>query len=74
MTPKKFTETLLKFKKEVDMLLEASFSNNIKFEKGRDTSFQNFMNLNPATPGLIANYTDFELKQGIQGVSDNEID
>ena len=42
--PCAFTQKLLDFKKEVDSMIEYSFSNNIKFEKGRDTSFQNFMN------------------------------
>ena len=32
------------------------------------------MNLNAATPGIIANYTYQELKQGIQGLSDDQID
>jgi hypothetical protein len=42
--PCAFTQKLLDFKKEVDSMIEESFYNNIKFEKGRDTSFQNFMN------------------------------
>lgn len=57
-----FTQKLLDFKKEIDTLIEYSFLNNIKFEKGRDTSFQNFMNSNPQTPASIANFTDRELK------------
>ena len=48
--PIAFTAKLLEFKKWVDDLLDQSFNNNIKFEKGRDTAFANFMNLNPATP------------------------
>lgn len=60
--PKKFTKKLLDFKEEIDKLLEASFKNNIRFEKGRDSSFQQFMNLNKATPALIANYTDMEMR------------
>jgi len=41
-----FTQKLLDFKQEIDAMIEHSFTNNIKFEKGRDTSFQNFMNMN----------------------------
>lgn len=55
-------------------MIEQSFSNNIKFEKGRDSSFQNFMNQNASTPASIANYTDRELKQSIQGLSNEEVD
>jgi len=32
------------------------------------------MNLNKMTPALIANYTDMEMRQGIQGVEQSEID
>lgn len=72
--PCEFTQKLLNFKKEVDNLIGYAFNNNIKFEKGRDTSFQNFMNVSPSTPSYIANYTDRELKQGIQGLSNEEVD
>jgi hypothetical protein len=34
-----FTKKLLDFKMEIDQLLESSFRNNIKFEKGRDSAF-----------------------------------
>jgi cullin-4 len=71
---KGFTKKLLDFKEEIDKLLEESFRNNIRFEKGRDASFQQFMNLNKMTPALIANYTDMEMRQGIQGVEQSEID
>lgn len=72
--PVAFTQKLLEFKKEIDNMIEQSFHNNIKFEKGRDTSFQNFMNKNASTPASIASYTDRELKQGIQGQSNEEVD
>lgn len=32
------------------------------------------MNTSPNTPTYIANYTDHELKQGIQGLSNEETD
>lgn len=63
--PCSFTQKLLDFKKDVDTLIGYAFNHNIKFEKGRDTSFQNFMNQSPNTPSFIANFTDKELKQGI---------
>lgn len=44
--PCAYTQKLLDFKKEIDTLITYSFANNIKFEKGRDSSFQNFMNAN----------------------------
>ena len=72
--PCEFTQKLLDFKHDVDTLISYAFNNNIKFEKGRDNSFQNFMNASPSTPSYIANYSDRELKQGIQGLSNEEVD
>lgn len=42
--PIEFTSKLLDLKREMDRLVEESFLNDMKFQKGRDTSFQNFMN------------------------------
>jgi len=38
-----FTKKLLEFKAEIDAMIESSFSNDMKFQKGRDDSFTNFM-------------------------------
>ncbi len=69
-----YTQKLLDFKKDIDDLIAYAFNNNIKFEKGRDTSFQNFMNLSTNTPSYIAKYTDKELTAGLRGVSNAEVD
>jgi hypothetical protein len=42
--PIEFTAKLLDLKREMDKMIEESFLNDMKFQKGRDTSFQNFMN------------------------------
>lgn len=42
--PNEFTAKLLDLKQEMDKMIEDSFLNDMKFQKGRDTSFQNFMN------------------------------
>jgi hypothetical protein len=42
--PIKFTELLLAFKEQMDSLIQDAFKNDIKFQKSRDMSFQNFMN------------------------------
>lgn len=56
--PLKFTQRLLDFKNEMDKLIEDAFSNDMKFQKNRDISFQNFMNECEKTPHFIAFYTD----------------
>ena len=42
--PIAFTQKLLDLKSEMDVMLKESFDNNMQFQKGRDSSFQNFMN------------------------------
>lgn len=44
LQPIEFTRKLLELKSEMDKMLEVSFKNDMKFQKGRDTSFQQFMN------------------------------
>lgn len=56
--PNKFTEKLLKFKEDMDNLIQDAFSNDIKFQKSRDQSFQNFMNKFDNTAYNIALYSD----------------
>lgn len=42
--PIAFTTKLLELKREMDIMVKESFNNNMQFQKGRDVSFQNFMN------------------------------
>lgn len=42
--PIEFTARLLNLKKEMDEMVQFSFQNDIRFQKNRDVSFQNFMN------------------------------
>ena len=71
--PVEFTSKLLAFKKEIDDLVEKSFQNDIKFQKNRDVSFQNFMNKQDMTPHYMAAYSDNELRKGLKGVPDAEV-
>ena len=43
--PLKFVRLLLSFKSEMDQVVETCFDKNMDFEKARDESFQQFMNL-----------------------------
>lgn len=58
--PIKFTERLLGFKAEMDIMVQDSFTNHILFQKCRDQSFMNFMNEQPYTPSYMAQYCDQE--------------
>lgn len=70
--PIEFTKKLLELKREMDEMVEKSFQNDIRFQKNRDASFQNFMNQCQFTPHYIASYCDNELKKGLKGVSEQE--
>lgn len=70
--PIEFTKKLLELKSEMDNMVEKSFQNDIRFQKNRDNSFQNFMNQCQYTPHYIASYCDNELRKGLKGVSESE--
>lgn len=55
-------------------MIQYSFAQNIKFEKARDASFQNFMNKNQQTSVYIAKYTDDVMIKGLNGLQGEEID
>lgn len=58
----------------MDQLIEKAFSNDMKFQKARDNSFQNFMNECDKSPHFIAFYTDNEFRRGLKQVSEEEIE
>lgn len=53
-------------------MVEVSFLNDIRFQKNRDVSFQNFMNKCQYTPHYIAGYCDNEFRKGLKGISEAE--
>jgi len=70
--PSEFTAKLLTFKGEMDLMVEKSFQNDIKFQKNRDVSFQNFMNKQQMSPTYIAAYCNNEFIKGLKGVNEAE--
>lgn len=62
--PIEFTAKLLDLKREMDEMVSLSFANDLKFEKCRDLSFQNFMNRCGSTAHYIAAYCDNEFRKG----------
>ena len=67
-----FTSKLLAFKSEMDTMVERAFLNDIKFQKARDVSFQNFMNKQDKSPTYIAAYCNNEFVKGLRGVNEAE--
>ena len=71
--PKKFIPELIKLKKEMDNLVEDCFDKNNSFLDTKNKAFSNFMNKDFYAKQL-SNYTDFCLKIGFKGKSEEEID
>jgi len=74
MDPIMFTKKLLDFKAEIDTMIDYSFNNDMKFQKGRDDSFTTFMITSKILPQHLAAYSDNELKVGLKGLSNTEVD
>ena len=55
-------------------MVSESFSNQMVFQKARDNSFQEFMNEQPFTPTYMAQFADRELRSGLKGVTDFEVE
>ena len=73
-SPIDFAKQLLNFKEEIDHMVTQSFASDVQFTKCRDASFRQFMNACDYTPAHLAYYTDEELKRGLKGASDDEVD
>ena len=71
--PYLFTEKLLEFKAEIDEMVRFSFDNQMVFQMARDKSFTEFMNKQLFTPIYIGQFTDRQLRLGLKGVSDFEM-
>ncbi|CAG9317372.1 unnamed protein product [Blepharisma stoltei] len=69
-----YTKRLLDFKNEIDSLLEYAFENHHLFQRCRDIAFQDFMNKCPFSAPYIASYCDNEMRKGIKGVSEADIE
>ena len=69
-----FTKELLSLKADIDIMVSKSFQEDIRFQKCRDESFQNFMNRCDKTPGYIASYCDNEMKNELKGKSEQQTD
>ena len=71
--PKKFIPELIKLKKEMDNLVEDCFDNNNNFQDTKNKAFSNFMNKDFYAKQL-SNYTDFCMKIGFKGKSEEEVE
>ena len=71
--PKKFIPKLISLKKEMDNLVAECFENHILFQDKKNKAFSNFMNKDIYAKQL-SNYTDFCMRSGFKGKSQQEIE
>ena len=72
--PIAYTEKLIAFKAEIDLLVRESFLDQMQFQTARDNSFQEFMNEQTFTAMYIAQFADRELRVGLKGVTELDVD
>ncbi len=68
-----FIPELIKLKKELDSLVEFAFDNHILFQDTKNKAFSFFMN-KEHYPKQLANFCDYEMKAGIKGANENQIE
>ena len=71
--PKKFIPELISLKKEMDNLVAECFENHTLFQDKKNKAFSNFMNRDIYAKQL-SNYTDFCMRSGFKGKSQEEIE
>ena len=71
--PKKFIPELISLKKEMDKLVKECFENNNDFQDVKNKSFSLFMKKDVYAKQL-SNYTDFCMRAGFKGKSQEEIE
>lgn len=72
--PLEYIKKILLMKEENDILINSIFENDITIEKARDSSFKHFINNNEKSARFLAMYCDNELKRGIKGLTEDEIE
>jgi len=72
--PIEFTRKLFELKIEADSFVQKQFQAHLSFQRKRDLIFQIILNKFDKSPGYLASYLDFELKKGIKGNTEDEIE
>ena len=71
--PKRFIPQLISLKKEMDNLIKDCFKNNPNFQDVKNKAFSTFMNKEFYAKQL-SNYTDYCMKSGFKGKSEEEVE
>lgn len=70
----KWVEDVLDFKNKVDDILRDSFDNDKSIETVLNEAFESFINTNPRAPEFISLFIDENLKKGLKGKTEEEVE
>ncbi|XP_020216722.1 cullin-3A [Cajanus cajan] len=72
--PVEFVERLLDEKEKYEKIINLAFNKDKFFQNALKSSFEYFINLNPHSPEFISLFVDAMLRQGLKGVSEDDIE
>lgn len=72
--PLEYIKKVMTLKEENDNLVSSIFEKDLVIEKARDSAFKQFINNNEKSSRFLAMYCDNELKRGIKGLTEDEIE
>lgn len=70
----RWVEEVLEFKYKFDAVLEGAFANDTGCETAINEAFESFINTNKRAPEFISLFIDENLKKGLKGKSEAEVD
>ncbi|KAI0313750.1 Cullin-domain-containing protein [Amylostereum chailletii] len=70
----KWVEDVLALKDKFDNILRACFCNDRDLESGLNEAFETFVNQQPRAPEFISLFIDENLKKGLKGKTDSEVE
>ncbi|OZJ05319.1 hypothetical protein BZG36_01568 [Bifiguratus adelaidae] len=70
----KWVEDLLQLKEKFDNVLEKALAKDKSFQTGFNEAFELFINSNPRSPEFISLFIDENLKKGLKGKTEAEVD
>ncbi|XP_031115961.1 cullin-3A-like [Ipomoea triloba] len=72
--PVDFVQRLLDEKDKHDRIINKAFNNDKMFQNALNSSFEYFINLNPRSPEFISLFVDDNLRKGLKGVSEEDVE
>ncbi|EPQ31423.1 uncharacterized protein PFL1_00758 [Pseudozyma flocculosa PF-1] len=70
----RWVEEVLEFKNKFDAILASSYQNDAGCETSINEAFESFVNTNPRAPEFISLFIDENLKKGLKGKTEEEVD